>query len=154
MENGFVERNAPPYEPKPGFSVAEKPYGTVLTFNFNLEFARRLRNVLSTVNGKTKLRDPLAPFLSEMDFLLELSDTTDEPPEREDYLLNRFKHVFTISCDREFAFELSQLLSNFMVQQQVSPALVCFIKQLQGTLMGLPRYVKPEQARPRYADEF
>jgi hypothetical protein len=148
MENTAFEQR----EPRPGFSISEKPYGDVLAFNFNLEFAQRLRNVLNDLDKAKRLQEPQSAFLRELNYLLDEADDA-EPEERGEFLLNRFNHVFMVGCTRDFGYAFAELLGVFVVGKNVSPALFSFVKQFQAYVLGLPRFKKEFQPRQRYADE-
>lgn len=140
MENEEVVE----FEPKPGFDLVK--YGNVFTFNFNQEFAQRLKNVLADFHKNYKLQEPVAGFFNDLNECMDLPGKT-EP--RELYLMNRFQHVYSVVCEREFVQNLNQVLTNFLIQKRVSPALFSFAKQLEGAL-----YPKRFDTKTRYADEF
>lgn len=142
------------FEPKPGFDLVK--YGNVFTFNFNQEFAQRLRNVLADFHKNYKLQEPVAGFFRNLsscmnsvygDSLVHGDDGGREAADL--YVMERFQHVYTVVCEREFAQNLNQVISQFLVQKRVSPALFSFAKQLEGAL-----YPKRFDPKTRYADEF
>lgn len=73
----------------------------------------------------------------------------EDPGDATQFILERFQYVFVVVCEREFVQTLNQLLTQFLVQKRVSPALFSFIKQLEGAL-----YPKRHEYKTRYADEF
>jgi len=127
MDNESMER---PYVIKPGFSLVK--YGNVLAFNFNLEFAQRFKNVLADYHKNFGLKEPLLPFFTELCFHLDLPAgvETDNPL----FVIERFDHVFSVSCDKKFAISLNDTLNQFLIEKRVSTALFCFAKQLEGCL--------------------
>jgi hypothetical protein len=160
MDNEELMNEQVTFEPKPGFDLVK--YGNVFTFNFNQEFAQRLRNILVDCERNQGLRGQILLFFKMLrhqitleehiggipseDFLGELSEADPTPFQ---FVLQRFQHVFAVVCEREFVQSLNQLLTQFLVQKRVSPALFSFAKQLEGAL-----YPKRYDYKTRYADEF
>lgn len=143
MENEEVGRDN--FEPRPGFDLVK--YGNVFTFNFNQEFCQRLKNVLADYHKNYKLQEPIAGFFKNLSLFMELpAGGTAEPSNL--YVMERYQHVYTVVCEREFAQSLNQTLTQFLVQKRVSPALFSFAKQLEGAL-----YPKRFDTKTRYADE-
>jgi len=128
MDNDSLEL---PYGIKPGFSLVK--YGNVLAFNFNLEFAQRFKNILADYHKNFGLKKPLLPFFTELCYRLDLpaGAEADNPL----FVIERFDHVFSVSCDKKFAVSLNEILSQFLIEKRVSTALFCFAKQLEGCLM-------------------
>lgn len=134
------------FEPKPGFALVK--YGNVFTFNFNQEFAQRLNNILVDFHKNHGLQEPMLGFYKTLAYYMELP-TGEDTDEADLFDIARFHHVYTVACEREFAQTFNQVLTNFLVQKRVSPALFSFAKQLEGAL-----YPKRFDAKTRYADEF
>jgi hypothetical protein len=145
MENEELERSAEQFEPKPGFDLVK--YGSVFTFNFNQEFAQRLKNILADFHKNHGLQGQVLCFFKTIRKLMDLPD--EETGTATQFMLERFQHVFTVVCERDFAQSLNQVLTHFLVQKRVSPALFSFAKQLEGAL-----YPKRFDSKTRYADEF
>lgn len=146
MENDELDRGEDKFEPKPGFDLVK--YGNVFTFNFNQEFAQRLKNIMADFHKNFKLQEPCLSFFKNLTFLMELPSGQKEPSNL--YIIERFQHVYTVVCERDFCQNLNQVLTtHFLVQKRVSPALFSFAKQLEGAL-----YPKRFDAKTRYADEF
>lgn len=139
MDNTDIE-GVEQFEPKPGFALVK--YGNIFTFNFNQEFAQRLNNILIDFQKNHGLQEPMLRFYK----ILAYGEDGDDA---DLFDVTRFHHVYTVSCEREFAQNLNQLLTNFLIQKRVSPALFSFAKQLEGAL-----YPKRFDAKTRYADEF
>jgi hypothetical protein len=131
MDNDNMDR---PYVIKPGFSLVK--YGHVLAFNFNLEFAQRFNNVLADFHKNVGLEEPILSFFTELCYHLDLPAgvETDNPL----LVIERFDHVFSVSCDKKFAQNLNEILKQFLLTKRVSTALFCFAKQLEGCLF--PRF--------------
>jgi len=144
MEN---EEYTNTFEPKPGFDLVK--YGNVFTFNFNQEFAQRLRNILADFHRNYNLQEPLAGFYRNLISYMEAPTGDDAEPTNDLYTIDRFQHVFSVICEREFVQNLNQMLTQFLVQKRVSPAMFSFAKQLEGAL-----YPKRFDVKTRYADEF
>lgn len=142
MDNSEVDRD---YEPKPGFALVK--YGNVFTFNFNDEFAQRLKNVLADFHKNYTLTEPALAFFKNICYFLHLP--AGEDIEHDLFNIDSYEHVYSVICEREFAQSLNQVLTNFLVQKRVSPALFSFAKQLEGAL-----YPKRFDSKTRYADEF
>lgn len=132
------------YEPKPGFSLVK--YGNVFTFNFNTEFAQRLKNVLADFQKSSSLEEPVLGFFKNLSFHLQLP-AGEKVPENL-YILNKFDYVYSVTCERKFAQSLNQVMSGFLVERRVSPALYSFTKQLEGAL-----YPQRFSSKTRFADE-
>lgn len=139
----LVERD---YEPKPGFALVK--YGNVFTFNFNNEFAGRLKNILAAFHKSCTLKEPVLGFFKNLSYLMNLP-AGEEAEDSDLFIIEKLEHVYTVICEREFAQNLNQVLTNFLVQQRVSPALFSFAKQLESAL-----YPKRFDTKTRYADEF
>jgi hypothetical protein len=133
------------YEPKPGFALVK--YGNVFTFNFNEEFAQRLKNVLADFHKNFTLQEPILGFFKTLCFFMHLPAGEDLACDL--YNIDKYEHVYSVICEREFTQNLNQVLTNFLVQKRVSPALFSFAKQLEGAL-----YPKRFDPKTRYADEF
>jgi hypothetical protein len=142
MENDDREGT---FEPQPAFDLVK--YGNAFTFNFNQEFAQRLRNVLADCDKTYNLQGQLGIFFKMVRKLLDLPDIDTGVPAQ--FIMYRFQHVFTVICEREFAQNFNQILTQFLIQKRVSPALFSFAKQLEGAL-----YPKRFDAKTRYADEY
>src|SRR5581483_3746314 len=100
MENTeVVERE---YEPKPGFALVK--YGNVFTFNFNNEFAQRLKNILADFHKNNALKEPILDFFKSLSDLMNLP--AGELVEHDLYIIDRYEHVYTCICEREFAQSL------------------------------------------------
>ena len=141
MENDEVYVNT--FEPQPAFDLVK--YGNVFTFNFNQEFAQRLRNILADCDKSYGLQGQVGIFFKMVRKLLDMPDVDTGAPTQ--FILQRFQHVFTTVCERDFAQNLNQVLSQFLVQKRVSPAMFSFAKQLEGALY-------PKRFDSRYADEY
>ena len=148
MENETVERDN--FEPKPGFDLVK--YGDVFTFNFNQEFAWRLKNLLADFHRNNNLQEPVEGFFKSLCKQFDLPAGVGADAEvgpSSIYIMERLRHVYTVVCLREFAQSLNQVLSQFLVQKRVSPALFSFAKQLESAL-----YPRRFDTKQRYADEF
>lgn len=139
MENETVV-----FDPKPGFSLVK--YGDVFTFNFNAEFAQRLRNILADYHKNHKLQGQPLYFLNELKSTMEFAED-NAMDVAEQFVLERFEHVYTVLCKREFAQQLNQIFTQFLLQKRVSTALFSFIKQLEGALF-------PKRFATEHSDEF
>jgi len=144
MEN--TEVVADQYEPKPGFALVK--YGNVFTFNFNNEFASRLKNILADFHKNHTLKEPVLDFFKSLSHYMNLP-AGEESEDTDLFIIEKYEHVYSVICEREFAQSLNQVLTNFLVQKRVSPALFSFSKQLEGAL-----YPKRFDSKTRYADEF
>jgi hypothetical protein len=133
------------FEPKPGFDLVK--YGNVFTFNFNQEFAQRLNNVLADCHRNDLIQSQVLCFFKRLRNVMDLPN--EDPGWATQFILERFQHVFTVVCEREFVKTLNQLMTQFLVQKRVSPAMFSFIKQLEGAL-----YPKRFDPKTSYADEF
>lgn len=133
------------YEPKPGFSLVK--YGDVLTFNFNTEFAQRLKNVLADLQKNQNLEESVAGFFKNLCYYLQLP--AGERVKDKLYTIIKFDYVYSVICERKFAQNLNHVMTNFLVERRVSPALFSFTKQLEGAL-----YPQRFNAKTRYADEY
>ena len=142
MDNESFDRE---YEPKPGFALVK--YGNVFTFNFNEEFAQRLKNVLADFHKNVSLQEPVLGFFKNLGYFMNLP--AGEDSENDLYTIDKYEHVYSVLCEREFAQNLNQVLTSFLVQNRVSPALFSFAKQLEGAL-----YPKRFDSKTRYADEY
>jgi hypothetical protein len=142
MDTDTVE---PTYEPKPGFSLVK--YGNVFTFNFNTEFAQRLKNVLADFQKNQTLEEPVLGFFKNLSLHLQLP--AGEKVKENLYILTKFDYVYSVICERKFAQSLNHIMSSFLVEKRVSPALFSFTKQLEGAL-----YPQRFNAKTRYADEY
>jgi hypothetical protein len=121
------------FEPKPGFSVADKPYyGNVITFSFNKEFAQRLQAALADANEARPFSDPLEAFHKEVDYYL--NDSQADSEERDDFAVDYFQQIFTVTAVRQFALDLNNVLDGFLTQRKVSPALFTFVQKLNSCL--------------------
>lgn len=128
---------------KPGFSLIK--YGHVLALNFNEEFAQRLLNILADSNNEEKLSGNVLDFYTQLGHNISNKDTSDFC---DDFEMTKFYHVYNVSCNKEFSLKLNQVLTNFLAQKRVSPALFSFAKQLEGCL-----YPKRFDTKGKYADE-
>lgn len=137
------------FEPKPGFDLGK--YGNVFTISFNQEFAQRLNNILVDYHKNFSLQGQPLCFFKMLRNLMEIpgDEEAGELYQSTQFILQRYQHVYTVACEREFAQNLNQILTRFMVQKRVSPALFGFAKQLEGSL-----YSKRFDVRTRYADEL
>lgn len=133
------------YEPKPGFSLVK--YGNVFTFNFNTEFAQRLKNVLADFQKNQTLEEPVLGFFKNLAYHMQLP--AGEKVKESLYILDKFDYVYSVVCERKFAQSLNYIMTNFLSQKRVSPALFSFTKQLEGAL-----YPQRFNSKTRYADEF
>lgn len=143
MEN--EDRVEGTFEPQPAFDLVK--YGNVFTFNFNQEFAQRLRNVLADCDRTHGLQGQIACFFKMTRKLLDMPEIETGVPAQ--FILYRFQHVFTAVCERDFIQNFNQVLTQFLIQKRVSPALFSFAKQLEGAL-----YPKRFDSKTRYADEY
>jgi hypothetical protein len=135
----------PKFEPKPGFSLIK--YGNVLTLNFNQEFASRFNNILVDCEKNVKVPASIAEFAKQLQGGLNLAGGVPFTP-TEQFEFVKYLHVYAVVFHRDFAQELSALLSHFLVQHRISPALFSFAKQLEACL-----YPRKFDAKTAYADE-
>lgn len=145
MGNEFSDRDSP-FEPKPGFDLVK--YGNVFTFNFNQEFAQRLRNILADFHKNHTLQGQILRLFKRLQNLIEPLDEQRTNDDVAEFLCERFQHVYIIVGERDFAMNLNQVLTQFLVQKRVSPALFSFARQLEGALF--PKRFE----ETRYADDF
>ncbi len=131
---------------KPGFSLIK--YGNVLALNFNQEFAQRLNNILVDYTKTDHLSELLTEFTEQIRGELGLPDGKSPYP-TDGFDFTRFLHVYSVLLNREFAQELNGVLSRFLLQNKVSPALYSFSKQLETCL-----YPKKFDKKESYADDY
>lgn len=137
--------NAHYYEPKPGFSLVK--YGDVFTFNFNTEFAQRLKNVLADFQKNQSLEESVTGFYKTLCFYLQLPG--GERVKDKLYTIVKYDYVYSVVCEREFVRSLNHVMTSFLVERRVSPALFSFTRQLEGAL-----YPQRFNAKTRYADDY
>ena len=121
------------HEYKPGFSLIK--YGTILTFNCNLEFARRFNNILTDLAEKGYSEDFDIKVLSQqLKYLMETKEPHEGVIDNDSFTAMKMGHVFVVSLRKDLCMSLNASLCDFLVTNRVSPALFSFAKQLKGYL--------------------
>lgn len=131
-------------EHKPGYSLTK--YGDVFALNFNNEFAQRLNNILTDFEDREGLPEFLPEFAEQLRGALGIGGK--KPGATQDFEYTKYGHVHSVVLSREFGQDLNSVFSKLLVENDVSPAMYSFYKQLETALYPT-RFVK----RGAYADE-